>query len=131
MEAGLLELASPVQRLMLRQLPEDFQTQEWRICVLALHVWEDPNEVADLISGHINHLMHTGALPEALLDIEQDPARALDRVLAPMPISKEDPKFAARVLQGVIDALIEDNVLPKPKPMVIDAQGEEVTQATA
>lgn len=125
MEEALKADASPLHRLMLTQLPPDFQTPEWRIIALALHQTDDVEEVANFISGHVSHLMNFGLLPAALLDIEEDPARALDRVMGPLPISKENPKFAAAVLRAVITALVEDGFLEKPSS-IIDTTGEDV-----
>ena len=130
MEAELLKNATVLQRAMIQRLPADFQTQEWRIIVLALHQAEQDETgvetVANFISGHIAHLINFGLpLPEALRDVQTDPARALDRVLAPLPIAKSAPEFARAVLESVIEALHDDGFLEEP-PSVIDNDGEEL-----
>jgi len=132
MERRLKEDASAVERLMLTQLPEDFQTPEWRIIALSLHQTEEIEEVANMVSGHVAHLINFGMLPHALFDFEEAPQRALARCFGPLPVAQERPAFVRAVTDAVITALVEDGFLkPDVVNVVVPTETAEVVAAVS
>jgi hypothetical protein len=127
---GVEDTLSQGERTLLAFLPEAFQTPEWRAIVVALQRQEDPEDVADLCASYILHLINFNLLPDALSDITVDPARALDRLLQPLPIMQHNPEYAVAVMQQTIEMLIEAEAIETPEPIaeIDDAPAPPVAQ---
>ena len=84
---------TPLQQVMLDALPPDFATPEWRVIVLRLHQSEDVEELATLISSHLENCMNFGLLPEQMQDIRTNPIEALVQCLGPLPRHDAKARF--------------------------------------
>ncbi len=119
-ERELRESAKPSHRMLLTMLPGDYQTLEWRIILLRMHAAdEDAEDIAETLAAYLAELHEAGTLPESLADLAQDPARALDRVFAFLPISREEPAYAAAVIRSTIERLLSAGLVEQPEPLAI------------
>ncbi len=114
---GLEDTLTMPEKMILSQLPPEYQTAEWRAIAIALHREAELEGVSMMTANHIGHLINFNLLPPALQDVETDPARALDRLLAPMPVMKRNPEYAIAVLKAVVEMLIEDGFVTQPAPL--------------
>jgi hypothetical protein len=123
---GIEDTLSVKEKALLSLLPAEFQTPEWRAIIISVERETAIEDVSDLCASHIVHLINFNMLPQHLADVVDDPARALDRIMAPLPIMKRNPEYAVDLINAVIDMLIEaEAVVPPP------AIAEEVPPAEA
>lgn len=101
----------PQLGLVLNALPPEFKTPEWQKIIVGLHTSPMPDNLADLITRHLEHLMSFDLLPPALADFTIDPHTALSRCLGPLPIAKNDPQALQVIHMTVINQLEEDGYL--------------------
>lgn len=122
---GIEDTLTTTERMMLNMVPNTFQTHEWRAIIIALNREKDIDEVAELVAGHIVHLINFNMLPKEIEDVIEDPARALDRLLAPMPIMQRNADYGIAVMQAVIELLVEYEAVVSPTSLVEDDDDEE------
>jgi hypothetical protein len=128
---GIEDTLTMQEKVMLSVLPADFQTPEWRGIVVAVERQEDVEDVADLCASHIVHLINFNLLPRHLMDVVEDPARALDRVLGVLPVMKANPEYGVDLINGVIDILIEAEAVTPPPTIAEETPAEEEAPAPA
>jgi hypothetical protein len=117
-ERELRESAQVSHRMLLTMLPQEWQTTEWRIVLLRLHSGdEDAEDVAETLANYIAELVEQNALPGGLADVQTDPARALDRVFAFLPVMRENPEYATAVIRASIERLLALGVVRAPEPL--------------
>lgn len=122
---GIEDTLSVKERAMLSMLPAEFQSVEWRAIVVTVEREHDVEEVADLCASHIIHLINFNMLPESLQDVVEDPARALDRVLSPLPVMSRNRDYGVDLMNKVIDILIEEEAVVEP-PTIVEEEAEVV-----
>jgi hypothetical protein len=125
---GIEDTLKAGERMMLGMLPAEFQTPEWRAIVIHVERQEDVEQVAELTAHHLLHMINFNTLPGVLHDLVEDPARALDRLLAPLPVMRKNPDYAIALLNQVIDILVEAEAVVEPPKM---AEVEEVEEQEA
>lgn len=115
------------EKVLLGALPADFQTPPWRKIIIALHRETPLEQLTDMIVMHLESCIQFEMLPSLLADLQDDPASALGRVIAPLPFAQQQPDKARDLLKLVITALARDGWLNTSPPMaeVIKQDDEE------
>lgn len=105
----------PEVEALFSMLPADFQSAEWRLILTKMH--SDPplaaEGMANLLCGHLEHLMNFGMLPSMLAGIRTQPRETLESVLEKLPIAMSQPAYAAKVLDITLGMLMEDRYVPQ------------------
>lgn len=93
--------------------PPELKTQAWRTIFISMHT-EPPtsvDEVATMITGHIESLISLNQLPSFLSMLEQHPRATLESVLERLPVTARDPGYVRAILEKVLTMLQEDNYI--------------------
>lgn len=122
-----LGLSAP-ERVLVGRLPERYQTEGWISIVVNLHRLVPAEELAEELAGHLEDCLESQTLPDELLDIQTDPAAALSRLVAPLPVASKQ-EYVREVLQLTIDMLREDRYLAEPSLMAEEDDDEAPAEA--
>jgi hypothetical protein len=114
MEASLNP--SVQQKMMLKLLPAEFQTPEWRAIVVGLLNQNPAEPLAELIARHIEHLIDFGMLPMALASVQDDPVTTLSTMMQPLPVYQQNQAYIDDVIYRIAQQLIDDEYVEPVTP---------------
>ena len=102
-----------------------FLTHEWVVILFNLHAKLSPDEIIPLVLEHISHLATFQMLPGVLLNVFDEPEKAIPALLAALPTL--DTKYVETLTPMLIDAINESTSDVEDE----DEESEEVEEHAA
>jgi hypothetical protein len=120
-------------------LPGEFQTNEWRAILRALHAEPAPaaDKVAVMLTSHLEHLVTFDMVPALLSQVREHPRATLEALLEKLPVARSNPSYAKQVLDLTLTYLAEDGFAGPASGEPVEAEVEaeahdgEVVEAEA
>jgi hypothetical protein len=110
-------VADEIDKQLMPQLPQSFQTLEWRNIVVALRKKIPAEALSKMLADHFAFLITNNIVPEELGDFVNEPVDGLDSLVRPLvPIFQLDPEYVRDIMLRTLILLHEQDLIDWAPP---------------